>query len=96
MHSHEVAQKQPNAFHLYDMLGNMWQWTASLTGSSAGGVILRGGSWMARASAIRVSIRGYDTSEGERRFTSFRCVSGNYMDTASDDVMKPTLEGKNP
>jgi formylglycine-generating enzyme required for sulfatase activity len=95
-HSHEVALKQPNAFHLYDMLGNMWQWTTKLTGRGRGGVILRGGSWMARASAIRVSIRGYDTSEGERRFTSFRCVSGNYMDTASDAVMKPTLEGKNP
>jgi formylglycine-generating enzyme required for sulfatase activity len=95
-HSHEVAKKQPNAFHLYDMLGNMWQWTADLTGRGNGGVFLRGGSWMARASTIRVSTRGRDTAEGARRFTSFRCVSGSYTDTQPEDDYKPPLLVKNP
>ena len=95
-HSHPVALKQPNAFKLYDMLGNMWQWTTNLTGRDTGGVFLRGGSWMARASTIRVSNRGFDTAEGKRRFTSFRCVSGSYTDTkySSDEAMNPTLEEK--
>ena len=96
-HSHPVAQKKPNAFNLYDMLGNMWQWTTDRSGRDAGGVFLRGGSWMVRANTIRVSNRGFDTAEGERRFTSFRCVSGSYTDTkySSDEVPKnPALEGK--
>ena len=93
-HSHEVAQKDPNDFHLYDMLGNMWQWTTKLTGRGNGGVILRGGSWATRPKYVRVSVRGRDVAEGDRRFSSFRCVSGSYTDIKSDDVVDPTLQGK--
>jgi formylglycine-generating enzyme required for sulfatase activity len=100
-HSHEVAKKEPNAFHLYDMLGNMWQWTATLTGRGNGGVVLRGGSYTTRPAYVRVSVRGLDNAEGARRFSSFRCVSGNYTDTNDDiigydDVMKAMQQGKNP
>jgi formylglycine-generating enzyme required for sulfatase activity len=95
-HSHPVAQKQPNAFKLYDMLGNMWQWTTAISGPYSGQVILHGGSWMTKASTVRVSNRGRDTPEGERRFTSFRCVSGSYTDTkySSDEVIKRDANGK--
>ena len=95
-HSHPVAQKQPSAFKLYDMLGNMWQWTTDIPGPYSGQVILHGGSWMNKASTVRVSNRGRDTPEGERRFTSFRCVSGSYTDTkySSDEVIKRDANGK--
>ncbi|MGC2210277.1 MAG: formylglycine-generating enzyme family protein [Candidatus Korobacteraceae bacterium] len=95
-HSHPVAEKKPNGFGLYDMLGNMWEWTTDRSGTDAGGVFLRGGSWMVRANTLRVSNRGFDTPEGVRRFTSFRCVSGSYKDTenSSDETTKSTLEGQ--
>jgi formylglycine-generating enzyme required for sulfatase activity len=69
---HPVAQKQPNAWKLYDMLGNVWQWTADWYDSTsyaggdsrdpvgpAGGQqrVLRGGSWADGAFSARTSTR---------------------------------------
>jgi formylglycine-generating enzyme required for sulfatase activity len=68
-----VAQKQPNGYGLYDMLGNLWQWMADWYsekyfqvseqqdphGPPAGTTAaVRGGSWGAIPRAVRVSSRG--------------------------------------
>jgi formylglycine-generating enzyme required for sulfatase activity len=71
--AHPVGQKQPNAFGLYDMHGNVWEWVqdawhANYTGAPTDGTawlsetgaakrVLRGGSWYNQPPAIRSAIR---------------------------------------
>ena len=70
--THPVAQNQPNAWGLYDMHGNVWEWvqdwySASYYGGSPGVDpagpstgsfrVLRGGSWLYFASLARSALR---------------------------------------
>ncbi len=84
-----VASFAPNAFGLYDMLGNTWQWTADLydehyyahspvddpQGPSEGQVyVRRGGSWHTWALYARASYRNWNSPQTRYTLVGMRLV----------------------
>ncbi len=85
-HTSPAGHYEPNAFGLYDMFGNTWQWTAdcyhdSYNGAPADGSawttacnsgrVLRGGSWDNGPGNLRAANRAYWT-DAEGRNGGFR------------------------
>lgn len=56
---HDVGGKQPNAWGLYDMLGNVWEWCWDLYDARVYGTyrVLRGGGWFDEHWSCRASVR---------------------------------------
>jgi len=52
-----VGQKEPNAWGLYDMLGNVWQWTNDWADGEKKQRVLRGGAYDTDPSKLEVSSR---------------------------------------
>jgi formylglycine-generating enzyme required for sulfatase activity len=85
---HEVGQKRANAFGLFDMLGNVWEWVNDWydanyyrisperdpQGPDSGKYrVLRGGGWT--DPDIRVSTRIEFTPNSNRLAAGFRCAA---------------------
>ena len=82
-----MGQKKPNAWDLYDIHGNVWQWCCDVyeeeyyrislsdepTGPSSGKLrVRRGGSWPDGAVRLRAADRYYGWQNSRSRCVGFR------------------------
>jgi formylglycine-generating enzyme required for sulfatase activity len=72
--THPVAQKRPNAFGLYETLGNVLHWTAGSYQTESYRP-LRGASWYSSAENVRASHRGGGKPTVRSNIIGFRCAS---------------------
>jgi formylglycine-generating enzyme required for sulfatase activity len=84
-----VAQKKPNAYGLFDMLGNVWEWcndfygkypkkpVVNPTGPKSGSSrVLRGGSWIFDGGRARSADRDRDDPADRDDDSGFRLARG--------------------
>jgi len=90
--THEVGQKRPNAWGLYDMLGNVYEWcqddrrdymsTAAVDIETGAHRVIRGGCWENPAQFVRSAYRYAHEPANRYPDLGFRCSSSSASEPA--------------
>ena len=73
--THPVGQKKPNAFGLYDMHGNVWEWCEDLYRAGDSNRVNRGGGWDSDSRDCRASIRNCGDPGNRGSLLGFRLAA---------------------